>query len=60
MFADGLNIPIGVLPLADRSKGRIVHTIPNICLLVARRRRWQGRRREVLLSRVSGSETPTA
>ena len=41
-FADGLNIPIGLLPLPS-ARAAIVHNIPNIYLMQRHRRRRPGR-----------------
>ncbi|HEU5117143.1 MAG TPA: dehydrogenase, partial [Isosphaeraceae bacterium] len=47
VFADGLNIPIGVLPLGDGSRA-IVHSIPNVWLLTDDDGDGKADRREVL------------
>ena len=57
-FADGLNIPIGVLPLPGRR--RIVYSIPNIWQLARHRRRRQGRQARGPLRRLRLRATRTA
>ena len=62
-FADGLNIPIGVLPVTvpgpdgKQCQGAIVHSIPNIHLLVDSDGEGKANRREVLYGTFGAKDT---
>ena len=56
-FADGLNIPIGLLPLPS-ARAALVHSIPNIYLLTDTDGDGQADRREVALRRLRPSRHP--
>src|SRR5208283_1626530 len=53
-FADGLNIPIGVMPI---SKGAIVHSIPKVFRLLDPEGKGQATRREPLLGDIGFNDT---
>src|SRR5262249_16401453 len=60
-FAEGLNIPIGVLPLtsleATKTTGAIAHSIPNVWRLLDSKGNGQADQREVLLASIEYKDT---
>jgi putative heme-binding domain-containing protein len=53
-FADGLNIPIGVLPMTN---GAIVHSIPNVYRMTARHGSDRADQREILYGSIGYADT---
>jgi putative heme-binding domain-containing protein len=56
VFAEGLNIPIGVLPLPD-GRSALVHTIPEVVKLTDTNGNGQADRREVILTGIGSRDT---